>query len=235
MSLNLIQKLVELRKKVPYIQKEQKQYIKFSIVSSENVLKAFNENINNLGLILKTEVLSKTVEATEIGKTTKDKTIFNYLVSLDMLYTWVNADNPDEREEIRFAAIANDENSSYAYGQALTYAEKTFFLKEFNIATDDVDPDIFQKEVLKRIPITKEQIVGVNSQLDKLEELTGNPRSAFLEQAKISNQVPDKRTLEEFTGYDFGLVCGTLIKWVDAYEKKAKKKDKEVSKPVKEE
>ena len=31
----LISKLIELRKKVPYIKKEQKQYMKFSVISSE--------------------------------------------------------------------------------------------------------------------------------------------------------------------------------------------------------
>jgi len=207
----LVEKLIQLRKKVPYIKKEQKQYIKFSVVSSETVLTEFNTHMNELNIYLKTEVVNKTIERQKIGvneKTKKD--IFSYLVTLDMKYTWINGDNPSEREEVTFSAIADDENSSYAYGQALTYAEKTFFMKEFNIPADDVDPDVFQKEILKRIPASP--------------ELTEQPKLAFLEQAKMTNGVNAKKAPEEFTGYDFGLVMNTLTGWVNGYEKKKSKK-----------
>lgn len=221
----LVEKLIQLRKKVPYIKKEQKQYIKFSVVSSETVLTEFNTHMNELNIYLKTEVVNKTIERQKIGvneKTKKD--IFSYLVTLDMKYTWINGDNPSEREEVTFSAIADDENSSYAYGQALTYAEKTFFMKEFNIPADDVDPDVFQKEILKRIPANPEQIEAIHIQLGKLEELTEQPKLAFLEQAKMTNGVNAKKTPEEFTGYDFGLVMNTLTGWVNGYEKKKSKK-----------
>lgn len=225
MSETLVEKLIKLRKKVPYIQKEKKQYIKFSVVSSEAVLKEFNAHMNSLKLFLKTEVVNKSVERLEIGRSEKTgKAIYSYLVSLDMLYTWIDGEDPSQREEIRFSAIADDENSSYAYGQALTYAEKTFFLKEFNIPTDDSDPDVFQKEILKRIPISEEQIVGVEVQLKKLEELAGQPKEAFLEQAKMTNSIGSAKKIEDFSGYDFGLVMNLLTKWVNGYEKKSKKK-----------
>lgn len=221
----LVEKLIQLRKKVPYIKKEQKQYIKFSVVSSETVLTEFNTHMNELNIYLKTEVVNKTIERQKIGvneKTKKD--IFSYLVTLDMKYTWINGENPSEREEVTFSAIADDENSSYAYGQALTYAEKTFFMKEFNIPADDVDPDVFQKEILKRIPASPEQIEAIHIQLGKLEELTEQPKLAFLEQAKMTSGVNAKKAPEEFTGYDFGLVMNTLTGWVNGYEKKKSKK-----------
>ena len=110
----LVEKLIQLRKKVPYIKKEQKQYIKFSVVSSETVLTEFNTHMNELNIYLKTEVVNKTIERQKIGvneKTKKD--IFSYLVTLDMKYTWINGENPSEREEVTFSAIADDENSSY--------------------------------------------------------------------------------------------------------------------------
>jgi|GEM_PF-1349493 len=222
---NIIQKLITLRKKIPYIKKEQKQYMKFAVVSSETVLTEFNRHMNSLNLYLKTEVLHKEIERQKVGvneKTKKD--IFNYLVTLDMKYTWINADDPSEREEILFAAMADDENASYAYGQALTYAEKTFFLKEFNIPTDEVDPDVFQKEILKRIPAEPEQKEAIEIQLQKLHDLKGQPKEAFFEQAKMSNGISQAKALDDFSGYDFGLVMNTLTKWVNGYEKEAKKK-----------
>ena len=96
-------------------------------------------------------------------------------------------------------------------------------MKEFNIPADDVDPDVFQKEILKRIPASPEQIEAIHIQLGKLEELTEQPKLAFLEQAKMTNGVNAKKTPEEFTGYDFGLVMNTLTGWVNGYEKKKSK------------
>lgn len=221
---NLVQKLVELRKKVPYIKKEQKEYMKFSVVSSESVLTEFQTHMNTLGIYLKTEVLGKQIERQEIGVNQKTgKKIFSHLVVLDMKYTWVNADDDAQREEVLFTAAADDENSSYAFGQALTYAEKTFFMKEFNIPTDDVDPEVFQREILKRIPAEPEQIEAVHIQTDKLNEMTDQPRQAFLEQAKVANKINIQKSVEDFTGFDVGLVLNTLTSWVNAYENKAKK------------
>lgn len=224
-ELSLIEKLIELRKKVPYIKKEQKQYMKFSVISSETVLTEFNTHMNNLNLYLKTEVVNKHIERLQIGTNEKTKkVVFSYLVTLDMKYTWINGSNPEEREEVAFSAVADDENSSYAYGQALTYAEKTFFMKEFNIPADDVDPDVFQKEILKRIPIEPEQMEAIEIQLQKLNELTGQPKLAFFEQAKMSCQVSANKVVADFSGHDFGLVMNMLTGWVNGYEKQAKKK-----------
>lgn len=224
---NLIQKLVLLRKKVPYIKKEQKQYMKFSVVSSETVLTEFNNHMNTLNIYLKTEVMNKEVERTKVGVNNKTgKDVFSYFVTLDMKYTWINAENPEEREEVLFSAMADDENSSYAYGQALTYAEKTFFLKEFNIPTDEVDPDVFQKEILKRIPAEPEQKEAIEIQLQKLFDMTSQPKAAFFEQAKMSNGIAQTKELDKFSGHDFGLVMNTLTKWVNGYEKEAAKKNK---------
>lgn len=225
--MTLPQKLIELRKLVPYIQKEKKDYIKFSVVSSESVLTEFQNHMNTLNILLKTEVMNKSIEREEIGINKKtEKKIFSYLVTLDMKYTWINGDNPAEREQVLFSAIADDENASYALGQALTYAEKTFFMKEFNIPTDDADPDIFQREILKRVPAELEQIEAVRIQMNKLNDLTNQPRDAFLEQAKMTNNINQKKNVEDFSAYDIGLVLNTLTGWVNGYEKKAKSEKK---------
>lgn len=227
-EMNLKQKLLALKEKVPYIQKEKKEYIQFAVVSSENVLTAFQSGMNELKLLLKTEVMDKSIHREVIGTNQKTgKNIFNYLVVLDVRYTWINVENQEEQETIDFIAVADDENSSYAMGQALTYAEKTFFMKEFNIPTDDADPDVFQREILKRIPASPEQIESIRIQLNKLNELTGNPKDAFLEQAKMNHKINPEKLIEEFSGYDFGNVARTLNGWVNGYEKKQAKTKKQ--------
>ena len=227
-KMNIVQKLALLRSKVPYIQKEQKQYIKFSVVSSETVLKEFWGHMNELGIILKTDITEKTVDRIEIGASSKGKKIYSYLVTLTLRYTWINVDNQSDQLITEFIGISDDENSSYAFGQALTYAEKTFFLKEFNIPTDDMDPDTFQQEVLKRIPASDEQVAAVYVQMDKLAAYTDQRREAFLEQAKMTNGIGAAKKPEDFSAFEVGMMLNTLTKWVNGYEKKAKKNAEKV-------
>lgn len=228
-KMNVVQKLAALRSKVPYIQKEQKQYIKFSVVSSETVLKEFWGHMNDLGILLKTDITEKNVDRIEIGANSKSgKKIYSYLVTLTLRYTWINVDDREDQLITEFIGISDDENSSYAFGQALTYAEKTFFLKEFNIPTDDMDPDTFQQEVLKRIPASDEQIAAVYVQMDKLAEYTDQLREAFLEQAKMTNSIAPAKKPEDFSAFEVGLMLNTLTKWVNGYEKKAKKNAEKV-------
>ncbi|WEG74390.1 ERF family protein [Vagococcus intermedius] len=224
----VIKKIGELKKSVPYIQKQQKDYIKFAVVQSSDVLTAIRPKMDELGLILETHVIDFEVEKTEIGTNKKNgKLIFSYLIKLKVKYVWINEENPLDREAIEFVAIADDENSSYAYGQALTYAEKTFILKQFNIPTDDVDPDIFQKEVLKRVPASEEQIAALHILVNELKPLTGQTKKVIMEQAKATAGLNMDKNFEEYTAHDFGLVSNIMNGWVNAYKKKAKKAEKE--------
>ena len=60
-----------------------------------------------------------------------------------MSFTWVNAENPEEQIECAWMGQGLDDGEK-GVGKALTYAEKYFLLKFFNIATDKDDPDSFQ-------------------------------------------------------------------------------------------
>ena len=54
---------------------------------------------------------------------------------------WVNAETPDDRIECDWFMVGRQKDPSQGFGSGLTYSERYFMLKFFNIPTDDDDPD----------------------------------------------------------------------------------------------
>ena len=135
--MNIYQKLVEVRKSVPYIEKDSKGY-QFKYTSSSQVLTKLRTAMDEHGLLLIPRVL-------EYNLHMKDDTRKEYMTELSVEFTWVNADNPEEKIVCPWYGQGLDTGEK-GVGKALTYSEKYFLLKFFNIATDSSDPDAFQNK-----------------------------------------------------------------------------------------
>lgn len=138
--MNIYQKLIEVRKTVPYLQKESKGF-QYKYTASSQVLAAVRAKMDELWLLLIPEVLDHNVTA---AQDSKGRT--SYFTELDMRMTWVDAENPEERIQSTWYAQGLDLEGEKGVGKAMTYGEKYFMLKFFNIATDKDDPDSFQRE-----------------------------------------------------------------------------------------
>jgi hypothetical protein len=147
--MNLHQKLVEVRKEVPYIPKGNKG-TQYNYVSSSDVLGNCINKMNELGVLLIPSVVSaKVSESVVEGLNEKGQVIkrtTTYFTELSMSMKLVNAEKPDEFIESPWYGQGVDIAGEKGVGKALTYAEKYFFLKLFNIATDKDDPDTFQQK-----------------------------------------------------------------------------------------
>lgn len=143
--MNIYQKLVEVRKSVNYLKKESesKQY---KYTGSAQVLASVRDKINELGLLLIPRVIDKNLlaETVEYEEGNKPKKTTTYFTELTMTMTWVNADVPEETIECPWYSQGVDIAGEKGVGKALTYGEKNFMLKFFNIPTDKDDPDAFQ-------------------------------------------------------------------------------------------
>ena len=73
-----------------------------------------------------------------------EETVNEVLVSADMTWTWVNNNKPEERINVDWVLVGQQADASQALGSALTYTNRYFLLKFFNIATPDNDPDNFR-------------------------------------------------------------------------------------------
>lgn len=137
--MNIYQKLIEVRKTVPYLQKESKGY-QYNYCGSSQVLSAVRAKMDELGLLLVPRVLSHTLHPKG------EADVKEHLTELEMEFTWVNAEKPEETIVCPWYGQGLDTGEK-GVGKALTYAEKYFMLKFFNIATDKDDPDSFQEKI----------------------------------------------------------------------------------------
>lgn len=189
--MNIYQKLIEVRKEVPYIQKAD-QGSQYSYTGSSRVLAAVTAKMNELGLLLVPAVIGHTlipslpIEVKDSSGNVTKRTI-TYFTELEMTMTWINAEKPDEQIISPWYGQGVDIAGEKGVGKALTYAEKYFMLKFFNIPTDKDDPDAFQAkhdlEPPKEKPIPtslKEKYEQGKGSLDGLE--------AWVEKEKAKNR-----------------------------------------------
>ena len=168
---NLFQKLLEVKKAVPYLQKDKASY-NYKYASGSKVLGKVNEILNEQGVILKSEVVEchhETITSQVFDKKANElKTKSEILYILKTRMTWVDTDNPESRDVNEwFASGVNGDEKGF--GSALTYAERYFMLKYFNIATDDLDPDTYERNAAKengKKPEPKKETISQETKLN---------------------------------------------------------------------
>ena len=81
------------------------------------------------------------------------------IVKAEVVYTWVNTDDPNDRFECRWAYIGQMEDAAQAFGAGATYGNRYYLMKALQLATTEADPDAYrskQKEA-ENYDLEKEQ------------------------------------------------------------------------------
>jgi hypothetical protein len=134
--MNLHEKLIAIRKGVTYLQKTSKNSQQgFQYTSSSQVLASVRALMDEHKVLLISAVLGGKLHPK--GNGNKMNT-----TELNMSMNWVDAENPKDNIMVPWYGQGCDQHEK-GVGKALTYAEKYFILKQFNIATDKDDPDAF--------------------------------------------------------------------------------------------
>lgn len=148
-ELNLFQKIADVKANIDGFTKDAKSY-NYSYVSGTQVLHRIRNKMieNNLLLIPKTtEENYKQIQVTRFNqKAKREITVTEFVVEMKLTYVWINADKPEEQLEIPFYAVGQQDDVSKAHGTGLTYAERYFLMKFFNIPTDEDDADAKEKQ-----------------------------------------------------------------------------------------
>jgi hypothetical protein len=220
-ELNIYQKLVEVRKSVPYLQKEAKGQ-QYSYVGSSQVLAAVRAKMDELGLFLSVKVVGHNVtgDTVENDNNGKVKRTTTYFTELDLEFTWINADKPEETLTVPFYAQGVDIAGEKGVGKALTYGEKYFLLKTFNIATDKDDPDHFQERsetYRKPEPITSQEVGTLKTKALEFAGLRGKT----IEDVYIALNVANIETL---TSKEAKELIAKLTGWIASAKKEIAKK-----------
>jgi hypothetical protein len=134
--MSIYKKLHTIQTKVKGLGKDRKTY-SFKYVTGDKVLEHIRPLMDELGLILKQEVLS--IDNDRMDYKTKNGEKSEILSRVMMKFTWVDVDTGDKDENLFGANGQNDWEKGL--GSALTYAERYFLLKFFHISTDEDDID----------------------------------------------------------------------------------------------
>lgn len=140
-DLNLYQKLHKIQSQIIGLGKD-KSSNSYKYVTGSKVLEHIKPLMNDLGLILKQEILTIDNERQDykVGiNTPNEKTKSEILTKVMMRFTWIDTTSGEKDENLFGANGQNDWEKGL--GSALTYAERYFLLKYFHISTDEDDID----------------------------------------------------------------------------------------------
>lgn len=198
-KMNLYQKLLEIRRSVPYLQKVNQGH-QYNYVSSSDVIGAVREKMDSLGVLLTPKITNTKVTVTPSGNRQ------SVLTELFIDFVWRCVESGEELV-VPFYAQGVDPHEK-GVGKALTYAEKYLLLKQFNIPTDNDDPDFFQQR-FDNAPsfITSEQVKELKDATDKLSKLRNVPASNYINQLGLNS-------FERVTVDQFYPIRSQLQKWL---------------------
>jgi hypothetical protein len=175
---NIYQKLLIIQQKINGLGKDKATY-NYKYVTGDKVLGEIKPLMNELGLLLKQEVLSIENTRQDYQLTDKAGNVRNkseILSKVMMKFTWVDSDTGEKDENLFGANGQNDWDKGC--GSAYTYAERYFLLKYFHIATDEDDIDNSERKDDTKGVLTKAPT--------RIKEDTEAQRVANMQGVKVS-------------------------------------------------
>lgn len=140
--LNLFQKLIEVRKSIPYIQKGAKSY-NYNYTKESQLLGTIKGQMDSQGVWLDMDMVD-TQEVDISIYNEKTKTFIKVPgIKVKFQFTFTDCDNPID-QIVRCMTLQDAGSDVKKIGGLQTYALKYFVMKFFNIANDDLDPDKFE-------------------------------------------------------------------------------------------
>ncbi len=198
--MSIYKKLHKIQSRINGLGKD-KSGLNYRYVTGDKVLGEIKPIMNELGLLLKQEILSienvRQDYKTGIGTDKeKDKSEINSKVM--MRFTWIDIETGEKDENLFGANGQNDWDKGV--GSALTYGERYFLLKFFHIATDEDDidnPDRKKEEIEQPKDTTAEisKLLESSTTLEQLQERYMSLSSADkTKYAKLTSSIKLKLT-----------------------------------------
>lgn len=160
MSINLLQRINEVRKAIGYIQKDKSVSTgggSYKAVTHDAVTALLREHMVEHGIVSWPSLVDSTAQPKDEGAKQ-----FRYEATYD--FTFANIESPEDRIVIRIQAHALD-NADKAPGKAISYAKKYAVLKLFEIETGESDESRYNPEGLDDAELA-EYLDSINSSQD---------------------------------------------------------------------
>ena len=154
-SMNIYQRLAKIRSVSDVAQKSMKGY-NYRYTDINDILAKVTAGMKKYRVSLIPTITPGTAQITQniLSNTKFDKTGKSYintttemLFTADMMYRWVNDDNPDEYISVPWFVTGSMSDPAQAVGSGLTYTQRQFLQAYFQIAqTQDTDVDAYRSK-----------------------------------------------------------------------------------------
>ena len=149
-QLNLIQKLAKIRAIADVAVKDKRGY-NYSYADITQILASVKAGMKKYGISLIPMITPGTSQVSQLvtvnSKFTKtgdpyEQKVTEMLYQADMVFRWINDENPEEYMDIPWTVTGSQADPSQAFGSAMTYCTRYFLSNFFQIAqaaAEDVD------------------------------------------------------------------------------------------------
>ena len=169
MSLNLYQRINEVRKEISYVQKDKSVSTgsggSYKAVTHDQVTAMVRTHMVKHGIVSYPVLVESQSMPKEVDANMQTAKQFRYEATYD--FNFVNMDDPNDKIVIRIQAHAMD-NADKAPGKAISYAKKYALLKLFEIETGEDEESRYQLEDFDLQFYVK--LLNESTSLDKLKE-----------------------------------------------------------------
>ena len=145
-DMNLHQKLLKISELCDVLRKDKAAY-GYKYVEESAIQACLTAGLQKYGVLLTHNIVPGTMNVTPVSyekydaKNKVNKMVHEYLVTAETTYTWINADDPEERICGTYVIVGMQEDPSMAFGSGETYCNRYYLLKMLQIATTEDDPD----------------------------------------------------------------------------------------------
>jgi hypothetical protein len=195
--MKLYSKLVNIRKAVEYLQKTERGNQGAMYVDPAVLVRKIREKMDEHGILLVPSLKNSSIESMP-DPTKNNPDAKSFLFRSEMVYTFIDAEDGSKLDVDWFMTGKHLQDPAMAGGAALTYFERYFLLKFFQIPTSKDDPEHFQAKTATTL--TDDQIKELSDLIDR----TGTDIRAFLKHAKAD-------TLENIQPAKFGVLKAMLL------------------------
>jgi len=216
----LAEKLFEIKDEVSIMQKNSEGH-GYTFVDEESILLKINAKMKDMKLRLIPNFIPGTTSVFPVTyENSKGQSKTDIVVHGEMTFTWQDLEN-GEKEINNWYMVGQQADGSQSLGSGLTYTNRYFLLKYFNIATSSDDPDKIRSAMEK-----EEEQKKLSSVQTKTKKMFDKMIKKYQTQEKIYEVLGI--TKEEFIkNYNDTDRCKTLLEQMELIEKESEKKKKD--------
>lgn len=195
----LDEKILKLKEIVNIMQKDGEGH-GYKFVTEEQILLKLNDKMIELKVKLTPRFVKETLFSEVVNyKNAKGQEKTDILVRSEMEYVWKDIESGEE-EIVPWGLLGQQADGSQALGSGLTYSNRYFLLKYFNVATSEDDPDKIRSEIAAeeerkklsatqtKIKKTFEKAISKYQTKSKLYEVLGTTNEQFIKDYNDKNK-----------------------------------------------